>query len=80
MSVTREQIAEAVILQITEILCLEDGSVHGPKELVELGADSLDMVELTMWAEQEYGIILCDDQVEAAKTVDAFIDTIGALL
>ena len=40
----------------------------------DLGADSLDLIELVMACEEEFGIEIPDNQAEAIKTVrDAYI-------
>ena len=45
----------------------------------DLGADSLDMIEMLMSLEEEFGITVPDDKVEGLKTVEnivAFIDSV----
>lgn len=55
-----------------------------PQQFVEgelpahLGADSLDIVELTMAFEEEFGIQISDDEVEAIVTFGALVDLISA--
>ena len=46
----------------------------------DLGADSLDLVELIMVLEEEYGISVLDDSVYEHKTVGAISDFIESLL
>lgn len=43
---------------------------------VDLGADSLDMVELVMAFEEEFGIEISDDTASRIKTVQQAIDYI----
>lgn len=38
----------------------------------DLGADELDLVELAIASEEEFGIALDDDKVDKVKTVDDF--------
>jgi len=40
----------------------------------DLGADSLDSVEIVMKVEEEYDIIIPDEDVETIKTVQDLID------
>ena len=40
--------------------------------ITDLGADSLDLVEITMRAEDMFGVVLSDDNVEKVKTVGDF--------
>lgn len=42
----------------------------------DLGADSLDAVELIMGLEEEFDIEIADDEVEAVTTVQAAIDLV----
>ena len=46
----------------------------------DLGADSLDLVELIMTLEEEYGISVLDDSVYENKTVGAIADFIESLI
>ncbi len=49
------------------------------KLIEDLGADSLDMIEMLMSLEEEFGISVPDDKVEELKTVGnivAFIDSV----
>ena len=48
--------------------------------IVDLGADSLDLVEITMKAEDEFGMVLPDDDAEKVKTVGDFYRVVGELL
>ena len=40
------------------------------------GADSLDVVEVTMATEKEFGIILPDDKIEKCYTIGDFIELV----
>ena len=46
----------------------------------DLGADSLDMVEIAMKAEEEFGFTLPDDQAEKIVTVEDLYGAVGTLL
>ena len=48
--------------------------------MADLGADSLDLVELIMTLEDEYGINVTDESVYEHKTVGAITDFIESLL
>lgn len=45
----------------------------------DLGADSLDVVELLMAVEDEYGITLPESDVENLKTVQDIVDMVSSL-
>jgi acyl carrier protein len=46
----------------------------------DLGADSLDVVELVMALEDEFGVEIPDEDVSDIKTVQAAVDFIGKKL
>lgn len=45
---------------------------------VDLGADSLDLVELLMTLEDEFGVSIPDDEIENVKTVKQIVEYIDA--
>jgi acyl carrier protein len=48
--------------------------------IADLQADSLDMVEIAMKAEEEFGLTLPDDEAEKIVTVDDLYEVVGKLL
>jgi acyl carrier protein len=48
--------------------------------MADLGADSLDMVEIAMKAEEEFSLTLPDDEAEKIVTVDDLYEAVGTLL
>ena len=62
---------------IMEQLDVEESSVTPEAKFIEdLGADSLDTVELVMALEEEFGIEIPDDEAEKIVTVKNAIDYI----
>ncbi len=62
---------------IVDQLNVEESEVKASSSFVEdLGADSLDTVELVMAFEEEFGIEIPDDKAEAIKTVQDAVDYI----
>ena len=55
---------------IAELLDIEQDSIKDDMHFVnDLGADSLNIVEIVMEIEEEYNIEIPDDDVEALETV-----------
>lgn len=48
--------------------------------MADLGADSLDMVEIDMKAEEEFGSTLPDEEAEKIVTVEDLYEAVGNLL
>jgi acyl carrier protein len=48
--------------------------------MADLGADSLDMVEIAMKTEEEFSLTLPDDEAEKIVTVDDLYEAVGKLL
>ena len=48
--------------------------------IADLQADSLDMVEIAMKAEEEFNLTLPDDEAEKIVTVDDLYEAVGTLL
>jgi len=77
----REEILEKVKVVIVEQLNVEEDDVVEDAAFVDdLGADSLDIVELVMALEEEFGVSIPDEDAESIKTVGdavAYIDSNG---
>jgi acyl carrier protein len=70
-----------VLDKVVEIVCNQLGSnkddVTPDSSFVEdLGADSLDTVELVMAFEEEYGLEIPDDEAENITTIKSAVDWI----
>ena len=74
---TFEKVRDVVVEQ----LGVKEGEVKSEARFVEdLGADSLDTVELVMAIEEEFGIEIPDDDAEKAKTVGDVVEYINKKL
>ena len=70
---------ERIIKVITENLDVEPDEIKPEASIMkDLGADSLDMVELAMAFEKEYDIKIETEQISAIKTVQDLVDFIAA--
>lgn len=66
----REELMEKVKGVIVEQLNVEEDDVIEDASFIDdLGADSLDIVELVMALEEEFGISIPDEEAENIKTV-----------
>ncbi len=66
----RDEIMDKVKSVIVEQLNVEEDDVIEEASFIDdLGADSLDIVELVMALEEEFGISIPDEQAENIKTV-----------
>ncbi len=73
------EIAERVKKIIVDKLGVEDSEVTNEASFTnDLGADSLDTVELIMEFEKEFGISIPDDQAEKISTVGDAVSYIEA--
>ena len=71
---------EKIIELIADKLCKKKEQISLESRLVEdLGADSLDVVELIMAFEDEFGVALPDEDIEKMKTVADIINYIKKL-
>lgn len=77
-ALTPEQTTTAVYALIEERLGVRGGEIAPDKELVkDLGADSLDSVELIMSLEQQFDISIPDTDTEHIKTVGDILNYIN---
>lgn len=71
---------EKVSKMLAEQLKIEESKITPEAEVVkDLGADSLDIVELMMALEDEYGVTLPEGEVENLKTVQDIVSMLEKL-
>jgi len=81
MSMSVEEVTQKVIKVIAEQLEKNEGEIKGEASFLnDLGADSLDVVEMIMTLEDEFGTEISDDEAEKIQTVQEAIDYISAKL
>lgn len=75
----REEILDKVRSVIVDQLGVEEDVVSDDASFIDdLGADSLDIVELVMALEEEFGISIPDEEAESIKTVGDAVSYIEA--
>ena len=75
MSDTSDRVKKIVV----EHLGVDEGTVTDNASFIDdLGADSLDTVELVMALEDEFGLDIPDEEAEKIKTVQDAIDYISS--
>ena len=71
---------EKVKKLIAEQLCISVNDIADDANIVDdLGADSLDIVEMLMTLEDQYGISIPDDKAEQVKTIPALVKLLDEL-
>ena len=74
----REELVEKVKAVIVDQLNVEEDDVVEDASFVDdLGADSLDIVELVMALEEEFGISIPDEEAENIKSVGDAVNYIS---
>ena len=74
-----DSVFENVKKVVCEQLGVEESEVsEGSSFVDDLGADSLDVVELVMALEEQFGIDIPDDDVNNLKTVQDVVDYINS--
>ncbi|HEY5517679.1 MAG TPA: acyl carrier protein [Coriobacteriia bacterium] len=73
----RDELFDKVKAVVVDQLGVDEDEVHEDSAFVDdLGADSLDIVELVMALEEEFGVSIPDEQAEKIKTVGDAVDFI----
>ncbi|MCL6562709.1 MAG: acyl carrier protein [Firmicutes bacterium] len=74
---SREEVAEKVKAIIVDQLGVDEDEVTMESSFIDdLGADSLDIVELIMALEEEFGLEIPDDEAEKISIVNDAVDYI----
>lgn len=77
--IAREAIKEQVVAVIADKLNIDKSKITEQSTLAELGADSLDLVEIIMRMEEKFDVEINDEQAEKLCNVGQVIDYIDSL-
>jgi len=79
MAASREEVFERVKEVLTEQLGIDQGEItEGASFQEDLDADSLDLVELIMELEDQFGVKISDEDAQGIQTVGQAVDYISA--
>jgi acyl carrier protein len=79
MAIEIKETADKIISIIAEKLHIEPATVKPESTLQDLGADSLDMVDIIMKVEEEFGIEINDEDAEKIHNVQDVINYVHEL-
>jgi len=79
-TLTETEIAKVQNILVQQLGIRREQITPEARIMADLGADSLDMVEIAMKAEEEFRFALPDDEAETIVTVNDLYQEVGKLL
>ncbi|HEV2916276.1 MAG TPA: acyl carrier protein [Candidatus Babeliales bacterium] len=72
--IDKQETAQKISAIVAEKLSIDKSTITPESTLQDLGADSLDMVEIIMQIEEEFGIQINDEEAEKLNTMAEVVD------
>ncbi len=79
MAIEIQETSNKIISIIADKLHVDASTINAQSTLQDLGADSLDMVDIIMKVEEEFGIEINDEDAEGLHNVQDVINYVHAL-
>ena len=79
MAIEKQDTAQKIIVLIAEKLNIDQSTVKVEAMLQDLGADSLDMVEIIMKLEEQFSVEINDEEAENLTNVQEVINYVHGL-
>lgn len=79
MSFDKQDTRNKIIVLVADKLNVDKNTITDKSSLQELGADSLDLVEIIMKLEEEFGIEINDEDAENLQNINQVIDYVHGL-
>ena len=79
MAIEKQDTAQKIIVLIAEKLNIDQSTVKTEEMLQDLGADSLDMVEIIMKLEEQFSVEINDEEAEKLTNVQEVINYVHGL-
>ena len=74
-------VLEQIIKMVAEQFMVDESEITPETSFIDdLGADSLDLAELMVTIEDEFGIVITDESVHQLRTVEQITDFVDGLL
>ena len=76
----RDEISQKVIALVAETMDLDPDTLDDDTSFESLEADSLDRIEMVTAMEDEFGVTVDDDDLEAIETIGDAVDAVVRVL
>ncbi len=79
-TLTAEEVTKVQDIVMHQLQVTREQVTPEARIMADLGADSLDMVEIAMKSEEVFGVTMPDDEAEKVVTVEDLYEVVGKLL